>query len=652
MCGLVGIWSPHAGQRNLVAAVAALAHRGPDGRGLWADAEQGVALGHTRLAILDLTPAGQQPMHSACGRLVIVFNGEIYNHLDLRRELERAQAAPEWRGHSDTETLLAGFVAWGVEATLKRCVGMFALALWDRSERTLSLARDRFGEKPLYWGRVGGALAFASELKALRVLPGFDNPVDRDALAMFTRHGYVPGPRSIYQGIGKLPPGHWLTLKSGEWEAPPRPYWSMTQAIAAARRDPWVFNDDAEAVSALAAVLSEAVSVQMLADVPLGAFLSGGVDSSTIVALMQSLSGRPVKTFSIGFRETGYDEAPHAAAVARHLGTEHTELYVSPAEAQAVIPLLPTMYDEPFADSSQIPTHLVSRMARNHVTVALSGDAGDELFGGYQRYFLAARLWGRLSRVPRPLRRLAASGILGLRPAIWDRLALPLRPVLPRSWRQHPVGDKLHKGARLLDAADSRMLYQQLVSYWEPARLMPGAGDGVGAWAALSETAVPGLALQEQMMLADTMSYLPDDILVKVDRAAMACSLETRVPMLDHRVFEFAWRLPLHYQIRGGEGKWLLRQVLYRHVPRGLIERPKMGFGVPVDAWLRGPLRDWAEALLDARRLREEGFFDPTVVRQFWAQHQSGARNWSYHLWTVLMFQAWQEAQREPLSGH
>jgi asparagine synthase (glutamine-hydrolysing) len=644
MCGLTGGWSRQRFvelQDALPRMTDALVHRGPDDDGHWFDAEAGIALGHRRLSIVDLSPAGHQPMVSASGRWVIAFNGEIYNHLDLRTELQAAALTPSWRGHSDTETLLAAFEAWGVEATLRRTVGMFAIALWDRERRDLWLARDRFGEKPLYYGWNRGVFLFGSELKALRAFPRFDAQVDQNALALYLRHNAVPAPFSILQGIGKLLPGHWLRLSLNDLEvaADPEPvaYWSAAEQVYAAKGDPFA-GSEADAMDALERLLLDAVGQQMVADVPLGAFLSGGVDSSLVVAMMQAQSSRPVRTFSIGFNEVAYNEAKHAAAVARHLGVDHTELYVTPEDAMAVIPHLPTMYDEPFADASQIPTSLVARMARRHVTVALSGDGGDELFGGYSRYFLAAGLWRRVSKFPMPVRRLVSQGISGVPVKTWNALYRLAAPFVPAKRRWSLPGDKLHKGAAILSKDSAASLYRDLITHWQPAALLRDVSEptrfGPSRGAALSD-------LTEYMMLEDACHYMADDILVKVDRAAMACSLETRVPLLDHRVFEFAWRLPMACKVRGGVGKHLLRQVLYRHVPQSLIDRPKMGFGVPIDSWLRGPLRDWAADLLDPVKLKGEGYFDPEPITRKWNEHQSGKRNWQYHLWDILMFQAW-----------
>lgn len=653
MCGLTGFWQPGGCAGDEAAATArrmadTLVHRGPDDVGVWVDDAAGLALGHRRLAILDLSPAGHQPMVSATGRYVIAFNGEIYNHLELRAALEKVGAggtAPlSWRGHADTETLLAAIEAWGVEETLQRCVGMFAFALWDRHARTLTLARDRMGEKPLYYGWQRGVLLFGSELKALRAHPAFEGEIDRGVLALYFRYNAVPTPYSIYRGIGKLPPGTYVVLTESAVRAgvAPEPvaYWSLSEAVRRGLQTPFS-GTAAQAVEALDDLLRQAVAGQMVADVPLGAFLSGGIDSSTVVALMQAQSSRPVRTFSIGFHEAGYNEAQHAARVARHLGTEHTELYVTPEQAMAVIPKLPTLYDEPFADSSQIPTFLVAQLARQHVTVALSGDGGDELFGGYTRYVLAHRIWQRLAWMPRVVRAAVAGCLTAPSPATWNGWVDLARPLVPRGLRYANIGDKLHKLAGILRESQPEAVYRALVSHWtERERVVLGAEEPPTVltqpevWPAVDD-------FRHRMMALDAVGYLPDDILVKVDRAAMGVSLETRVPLLDHRVVEFAWRVPLTMKIRQGHGKWLLRQVLYRYVPRELIERPKMGFGVPIDHWLRGPLREWAEDLLDERRLRDEGFIDPAPVRQKWREHLSGQRNWQYHLWDVLMWEAW-----------
>lgn len=663
MCGFVGFLSPllaQWGEPVLQRMANFISQRGPDDSGYWLDGNEGIALGHRRLAIVDLSPAGHQPMPSGSGRYVIAFNGEIYNHLDLRAELEGMDCRAsfvitrvKWRGHSDTETLLAGFDAWGIEATVKKCIGMFAFAVWDKHARVLTLGRDRLGEKPLYYGwqgqGEGAAFLFGSELKALKAHPAFAAEVDRGALSLLMRHGYIPASYSIYQGISKLPPGCLMTLSLAERTPKLITYWSGKSVVEQGLAQPFT-GTPLEAVDTLESLLKDAVRKQMMADVPLGAFLSGGVDSSTIVALMQAVAkeqgGSPVKTFTIGFNEAGYNEAEHAKAVARHLGTDHTELYVSPQQALDVIPKLPGLYCEPFADSSQIPTFLVSQMARQHVTVSLSGDAGDELFGGYNRYMLSTQLWGRLQRVPMGMRRAVATGLTCVSPSAWNRLLGPVQGFLPQSLAQANIGDKLHKGAGVMAANNSVELYRLLVSQWtDPAAVVIGGAEPLTALTDTSQQpATDGFV--HQMMALDMLSYLPDDILCKVDRAAMGVSLETRVPMLDHRVVEFAWSLPLDYKVRGGVGKWPLREVLFRHVPHELIERPKMGFGIPLHDWLCGPLRPWAEALLDEARLRKEGYFHPEPIRQKWAEHLSGQRNWAPHLWSVLMFQAWLEHEK------
>jgi asparagine synthase (glutamine-hydrolysing) len=588
-------------------------------------------------------------MHSPAGRYVLTFNGEIYNHRELRSELIAEGCEVEWRGHSDTETLLAGIDRWGIKPMLQRAIGMFAFALWDRQTRSLTLARDRLGEKPLYYGRLRGSngpFLFSSELKALREYPGFDPEVDREALAMMLRYLAVPAPLSIYRGISKLPAGTMLTLAPGAPEPVIEDYWSGADVARAGVANP-VAGDPEAAVDQLEQVLEAAVGRQMMADVPLGAFLSGGVDSSTVVAIMQKISPRPVKTFTIGFHEENYNEAVHAKAVARHLGTEHTELYVTPAEAMDVIPRLPAMYDEPFADSSQIPTFLISQLARQQVKVALSGDGGDEMFGGYNRYVLTSDFWNKITMIPLPLRAAAARGLAMIPAAAWDRLGVAASGLLPRSLRVARLGEKVHKGAPMLRSGTLEELYDGMLSQWrDPTAVVIGAPKGTSV-AVLDTTALGGLGGVERMMAQDMLFYLADDILAKVDRAAMAVSLETRVPLLDPEVVAFAWRLPLDMRIRGGTTKWALRQVLYRHVPEALIERPKMGFGIPLEAWLRGPLRDWAEALLDERRLRSEGYFHADVIRTAWSAHLRGVSSQTFKLWTVLMFQSWLEAKAE-----
>jgi asparagine synthase (glutamine-hydrolysing) len=651
MCGIVGFLGPAPAGESTLADLAAsmsgcLVHRGPDDSGIWVDGRSGLGLGFRRLSIIDLSPTGHQPMVSHCGRYVIVFNGEIYNYLDLRRDLVASGSAPAWRGRSDTEVILAAVACWGVIGTLQRMTGMFALALWDRTDQTLHVARDRLGEKPLYYGWLDGTLVFASELKALRVHPKWKGEIDRGALSLFLRHSYVPAPYSIYQGIGKLTPGTVLSARA-DGTTRQTTYWSAREIAERGAAEPFA-GTPAEATEELERLLSRAVGRQMIADVPLGAFLSGGVDSSTVVALMQAQSDRPVKTFTIGFQEAGHNEAEHAKAVARHLGTDHTELYLTAAEARDTIPRLPALYDEPFSDASQIPTFLVAQLARRKVTVSLSGDGGDELFGGYNRYFIGRGLWKRVGWLPGPLRAMAAAGITQVSPAQWNRLLSRFTALSPGRFRYAYPGEKLHKLAPILAARHPDDIYRGLTSQWaNPASVVLDGSEPATTvtdrtqWATLPD-------FTQRMMFLDLVTYLPDDILVKVDRAAMGVSLETRVPMLDHEVVEFAWRVPLSLKIRHGEGKWLLRQVLYQHVPRALIERPKSGFDVPVGDWLRGPLRSWAEALLSESRLRREGFFEPAVIRQRWDQHLSGRRDWQQALWNVLIFQAWLEAEREP----
>lgn len=640
MCGIAGLIDASALGRSeqlerwAQAMGEAIAYRGPDDHGVWVNADAGVALSHRRLSIVDLSPAGHQPMISANGRFIIAYNGEIYNHQALRPQLEARGV--QFRGHSDTEVMLEAFAAYGIEATVRLLIGMFAIAVWDQRDRTLTLVRDRLGIKPIYWGSFGNLFLFGSELKALRAHPGWEPRIDRRATASYMRHNYVPAPYSIYEGVFKLEPGSILTLPWGG-EPTITKFWDARSVARAGVSNP-IEGSDAELTDRLEALLQDAVQRRMIADVPLGAFLSGGVDSSTIVALMQNASLGRVKTFTIGFDIPGFNEAPHAAAVARHLNTQHTELTMTSQDALDVIPNLADMYDEPFGDSSQIPTYLVSAMTRQHVTVALSGDGGDELFAGYSRYQLAERLWGGLSLLPRPLRQSIASGIRAISPDRWTRLLSGLTA----KFQHAHVGDKLYKLADVLGLPDKSAVYRRLVSHWEPSSVMPRIEEYKGLlWDPTVSQELPNF--RDQMQFLDLVTYLPDDILTKVDRASMAVALEARVPLLDHRVAEFAWRLPSRAKMRHGTSKWLLRQVLYRHVPKELIERPKMGFGIPLGEWLRGPLRDWAESLLDERRLREAGLLDATCVRKAWQEHLSGERNWQYLLWDVLMLEAWRE---------
>lgn len=644
MCGITGFWDISRQINNdklpiIVQQMSnTLLHRGPDSSGIWVDVEIGIALGHRRLAIVDLSPEGHQPMMSADGRYVMVFNGEIYNFLELQKQLETL--GHQFRGHSDTEIMLAGFCQWGVLEAVKRFNGMFAFVVWDRLERILQLGRDRMGEKPLYYGWVGKTLVFASELKAFKVYPDFQPEINRDALASFLRYCYVPTPFSIYQGVYKLPPATLLSWNGIDSHSQPVSYWSVKETAELGTAHPFL-GSESEAIAQLETLLKEAVGLRIFADVPLGAFLSGGIDSSTVVALMQSQSSQPVNTFTIGFNEKEYNEAKHALAVAKHLGTNHTELYVTPEQALAVIPKLPALYDEPFSDASQIPTFLVSQLARQHVTVSLSGDGGDELFGGYNRYFLGRSIWQKIGWIPKPLRQTLASGLTGVSPQAWDRIFAQVGGLLPEKFKYTTPGYYVHKLAEVLGVPDPDTMYAGLVSHWkDPESVVHHSREPLTnvsdptTWAQLSD-------FTERMMYLDSVSYLPDDILVKVDRASMGVSLEGRIPFLDHRIVEFAWRIPLSMKIRNGQGKWLLRQVLYKYVPQALIERPKMGFGVPIDTWLRGPLREWAEELLDENRLRQQGFFNVQLIRQKWTEHSRGDRNWQYYLWDVLMFQAW-----------
>jgi asparagine synthase (glutamine-hydrolysing) len=645
VCGISGFIdttgsTTEAKLRHLAQAMAGtIRHRGPDDGGVLVDPNVGLAFGFRRLAVLDRSHAGSQPMESANGRWVVIFNGEIYNFVSLRSELEAAGAA--FRGTSDTEVLVEGIARWGVRRMLERANGMFAFAAWDRRTRGLVLARDRFGEKPLYYGWQGSTLLFGSELKALRAHPAFRARIDGAALGLYLRHNYVPSPYSIYEGIRKLPPGSLVRAdpsKGPGQELVPEAYWSAIQVAAVARSNPLRLHPQ-DAADALEDALAHSIALRMVADVPVGAFLSGGIDSSTVVALMQRRASVSVQTFTIGFQEDAYNEARVAAAVAAHLGTDHTELYVTPGDAMSVIPRLPEVFDEPFADSSQIPTFLLSELTRRSVTVSLSGDGGDELFGGYSRYLLLERLWRIVSLVPAPLRLAFAGMVRRLPPTAWDELVHTCRWAVPKALAQRPFGDRVHKLADIASVGSVNGLYRQLISHWDPNSLL---GD-----VAEPNTPVMGIigrewrSPREMAMAIDTISYLPDDILTKVDRTSMATSLEARIPLLDPRVFELAWRLPASLKVRNGQSKWLLREVLHRHVPPNLVDGPKRGFGVPIGSWLRGPLRAWAEDLLNERLLRADGYLDADAVRERWAEHRAGTRDWKYHLWDVLMFQAW-----------
>jgi asparagine synthase (glutamine-hydrolysing) len=647
MCGITGFWdiSKQFSGEHLDETIQkmskTLLHRGPDDGGIWTDVEVGVALGHRRLSIVDLSPLGHQPMMSANGRYMVVFNGEIYNFLELRREL--TQLGHNFRGHSDTEIMLAGFSEWGLDQAIRRFNGMFAFALWDRQKRILHLGRDRLGEKPLYYGWQGSTFLFTSELKALKAHPNFRAEINRDALTQFFRYSYLPAPYSIYQGIYKLPPGTLLSWNGIDAHPDPVTYWSAREVAELGIAEPFM-GSESEAVIQLEALLREAVGLRMVADVPLGAFLSGGIDSSTIVALMQAQSSQPVKTFTIGFNEEAYNEAKHAKAVAKHLGTDHTELYVNPKEALEVIPKLPFLYDEPFSDVSQIPTFLVSQLAKQQVTVSLSGDGGDELFAGYNRYLFGRKIWQAIGWIPTTVRKNSARALTSVSPQNWNRGFANVNALLPSRIKQPEFGNKLHTFSEIMALPNPTAIYTKLVSHWEDPKALVIDGLEPPTILSNSQNWPHLLDFTQCMMYFDTVTYLPDDILVKVDRASMGVSLEGRIPFLDHRLVEFAWRLPLSMKIRNGQGKWLLRQVLYKYVPPTLVERPKVGFGVPINSWLRGPLRDWAEELLNENRLKNEGFFNPKPIREKWEEHLSGAASWEYRLWDVLMFQAWLEA--------
>jgi asparagine synthase (glutamine-hydrolysing) len=645
MCGVAGFLDANRShtRAELKAAAGAmrdsLRHRGPDGDGLWVDERQGVSLAHTRLAVVDLSAAGQQPMLSSNGQLVIAYNGEVYNHHELRAQL--VEGGHRFRGHSDTEVVLEACAAWGIAQVVPRLNGMFAFAIWDITKRTLTLVRDRIGVKPLYWSRQGACFSFGSELKALRHSPGWSARVDRNSLTSYIRFGYVPGPCSILENVFKLEPGCLLELQAAREPVLHR-YWSARDAAIAGAADPLRMDDEA-AADALESLLKDAVGREMLADVPLGAFLSGGIDSSLVVALMQAQSSRPVRTFSIGFDNNDLNEAEQAKAVARHLGTNHTELYVQSQHALDLVPRLAEWYDEPLADPSQIPTYLVAELARQKVTVALSGDGGDELFHGYDRYAYASTLWSRWGWLPTRIRRGIARLMQALVEAPGRGWELPIELAMRRLNIARPR-EKLHRLPSFLAASDSDALNRVAVSRWQnPIEIVIGGREPPDAGSPVaSASQLPGI--HDRLQLWDLVFFLPDDILIKVDRATMAVSLEARVPLLDHRVVEFAWRLPYHQRYREGRGKWLLRSILYRHVPRALVDRPKMGFDVPLGSWLRGPLRDWASDLLDPGRLQREGYLCPGPIQASLKEHLSGTRDCANALWTVLCFQSWHEA--------
>lgn len=641
MCGIAGYWDlkTRHNTEQMSGTVTRmrdqLIHRGPDGADNWIDAGNGIAFGHRRLAIVDLSEHGKQPMISANQRYVMMFNGEIYNHQEIKQQLIASGLAPNWRGHSDTEVALAAFEAWGVESAVQQFTGMFAIALWDQQQKLLYLIRDRLGEKPLYYGWVNNNLLFGSELKSLKVHPDWQQSIDPQAVSLMMQYNCIPAPFTIYKDIFKLEPGKILVINS-QGSMQTIPYWELRKVAQQAK----LAIGANEAVDLLEQRLGQAVKQQMVADVPVGAFLSGGIDSSTIVALMQANSSSSVRTFTIGFEEAAYNEAEQAKAIAQHLGTEHTELYLSAEQTRAVIPAMAKYYDEPFADSSQVPTYMVAQLTRQHVTVSLSGDGGDELFAGYNRYSWVPQIWRRIAFLPQPLRQLLSKLMCALPPAQWDKLFKIMQPLLPAIARQRNPGDKLHKLARVISAPSARAIYHQLVSHWYGAEALGSTNPQL---IDLTKE-IADQTLVESMMYMDTQRYLPDDILVKVDRAAMAVSLETRVPFLDHKVVELAWSLPMNLKIHNGQSKWLVRQLLQHYVPEDLYDRPKMGFGVPIDQWLRGPLKSWAQDLLSNSMLAKHGLLNNKLVQRKWQEHQTGTRNWQYHLWDVLMFQAWYEA--------
>jgi len=663
MCGIAGLVQMTGNQSNLNEHARMMSdqvlHRGPDDAGIWVDTSAGLAFSHRRLAIQDLSPEGHQPMTSASGRLIICFNGEIYNHLDMRSELEAMGETPKWRGHSDTETLIAAIETWGVEGTLRRANGMFAFALWDKTDRTLYLARDRFGEKPLFYGWCAGHFAFGSSLASFRALPNFDNRISRAAVAQYMRVMYVPAPFSIFEGIFKLEPGCILRLKTETVPSAPdhplragdaldpglsiRRWWSLSDEASDGANS--TINDPQAALDTLQTSLLNATRRQSIADVPVGAFLSGGIDSSLITALMQAGSMQPVRTFTIGFEDAEYDESADAAAVAKHLGTIHTKTTVTSQDARAVIPDLADIYDEPFADSSQIPTYLVCRSAKSHVTVALSGDAGDELFGGYNRYLFAPRIWNKVSRIPSPIRNGLAKTITTIPPPAFDALGKLIRR---NERREARLGEKLHKlGSRIDGAQTFDEFYCNLVSEWPSAQAVIAdlARDTPELPLALQDPVPIEIAknVVAKMMFQDALTYLPDDILCKVDRAAMACSLETRVPFLDIDVVRSASRLPMSMKIDTGIGKGALRKLLYTYVPQELIDRPKTGFAIPVGQWLRGPLREWADDHLTQERLERHGLFKPEPILDAWQDHCLGRKDSTAKIWSILMLQCWIE---------
>ena len=657
MCGITGFIDKRCSNLEELAHLMAnqIAHRGPDDHGVWVDDDLGIAFGHRRLSILDLSIEGHQPMTSPSGRYVIIFNGEIYNYNDFKADLLREGFS--FRGTSDTEAMLAAFEAWGVEAAVEKFNGMFAFALWDNTEKRLFLARDRIGIKPLYYGWSNGCFIFGSELKPFWMQPHFKSEIDRDSLSLLFRFNYIPSPHCIYEGIYKLPAGCILSLGLDDFtnkpsdfspyrslekrNHQPNAYWSVKEKVQDALLNPFKGNDQ-EAIDQLEHLLEEAVKARMISDVPLGAFLSGGIDSSVVVSLMQKISSQPVKTFSIGFNEQQYNEAEYAKEIAEHLGTSHTNLYLNANEALDLIPLMPHFYDEPFSDASQIPTYLVSRLARSEVTVSLSGDGGDELFVGYERYALGQTVWKLFGRIPWFLRKVTAGAITIAPDRLNNALFNLIKPIFPLRFQKINVARKFDNAAAVIKQRDFALMYRRLVSHWfNAAELVIGAKEPDTDFS-IDTGWLKDLSVEQKMQYLDMVTYLPEDILTKVDRASMAVSLEARVPLLDHRVIEFAWTLPNSMKVRGNR-KWVLREVLKKHVPEKMFDRPKTGFGIPISAWLKSDLRDWAEALLDETRLKNEGFLEPELVRSKWKEHLYGNQNWEYYLWDVLMFQAWLE---------
>lgn len=645
MCGIAGFLNFKATQtqgalislgKNMSGT---LIHRGPDDSGIWADEKDGICLAHRRLAILDLSPLGHQPMVSQSKRYVLIFNGEIYNYMEIRKDLELRNC--NFKGHSDTEVMLAAFETWGLFESLKKFIGMFAIALWDQKEKQLYLIRDRLGKKPLYYGFMGNTFLFGSELKALKVHPEFQKEINRNALTAFLRYSYIPTPYSIYENIYKLNPGTVLTLnpKKGWNQVKLTSYWSFEE-IARKSRDLPSHKNETEAVEELDSLLKDAVRIRMYSDVPLGVFLSGGIDSSLITALMQAQSEIPIKTFTIGFQESAYNEAPYSKEIAKHLGTNHAEFYLSPKDAMEVIPLLPILYDEPFADPSQIPTYLVSKVAKQQVTVALSGDGGDEIFGGYNRYLIGKNIWKKISRLPTPLKKSFSIGMTKISPQVIDSIFSLFNRFHFAFLREERPGEKLHKLAQILTVSSCEEMYYQFISHWkDPETVVMNGKEPLTYLKTIQWNSK--MSCVEKMMAWDTLTYLPDDILAKVDRASMGVSLEVRAPLLDHRVVEYAWNLPEELKIRQKETRWILRKILYQYVPKQLIERPKMGFGLPIGEWLRGSLREWAESLINEQKLKNENFFQPEPIREKWEEHLSKKRNWYDLLWNILMFEAW-----------